>query len=275
MVPERVADALEAPIPEDTDDRIRSVRYWDQMLTRPVPPTYYELARWRQELRSFEALGAFRSGEHNLRPRGGPASPAMGAEVTASTFGLLGAVPLMGRTIDRADERPGSAEVVVVGYDLWRGRLAGDPDVVGSTLDIGGVPHTVVGVMPEGFLFPARQELWLPLREELVVEPAQGRPLQVFGRLADGASAEDAHTEVAASASRIALEHPGTNERLVGEVVRFATSELTFGRGGWRSLNGCGSAGRLSPWRGNVTRWPGGRGRCRATFGWIRGRPFV
>jgi predicted permease len=237
MVPERVADALEAPIPEDTDDRIRSVRYWDQMLTRPVPPTYYELARWRAELRSFEALGAFRPGEHNLRPQGGQASPALGAEVTASTFGLLGAVPLMGRTIDRADERPGSAEVVVVGYDLWRGRLAGRPDVVGSTLDIGGVPHTVVGVMPEGFLFPARQQLWLPLREELVVEPARGRPLQVFGRLAAGASTEDAHTEVAASASRIAREHPEANQRLVGEVVRFGTSELTFGRGGWRSLN--------------------------------------
>jgi hypothetical protein len=237
MVPGRVADAVTAPIPEDADHRIRSLRYWDQARSAPAAPTYFEVARWREGLTTFATVGAFRAGDYNLPSDGGRAAPVSGAEMTASAFETLGVVPLLGRALDRGDERPGGPDAVVVGHDLWQGRLGGDPGVIGTTLRVGGVPHTVVGVMPEGFLFPARQQLWLPLREELLVGPALGRELQVFGRLAAGVSAEEAHAEVTAFGSRLAAEFPATNARLAAEVVRFGTSELSLPRGGWAAMS--------------------------------------
>jgi putative ABC transport system permease protein len=199
MLPGHVAGVLEAPLPEDPRDRVRSIRYWNEATQQPASPTYFELTLWREELATFAALGAFRKADYNVSAEGGAGAPAPGAEVTASTFEILGAVPLHGRTLNPEDERPGSPDVVVVGHDLWRARLGGDPDVIGTTLRVAGVPRTVVGVMPEGFLFPARQQVWLPLSEELLTEPARGRALEVFGRLADRASHEEAASEAAAS----------------------------------------------------------------------------
>jgi predicted permease len=237
MLPGHVIRVLDAPLPEDSGDRIRAVRYWDQTLSREHAPTYFELARWRDELTTFGRLGAYREAVYNLRSGGGQAAPVRGAEVTASTFGLLGAVPALGRTLGEGDERRGAPDVVVVGYDLWQGRLAGDPAVVGSTLQLGGARYTVVGVMPESFRFPTLQQVWLPLRDESPALPGDGRALQIFGRLADGVTDDDAQAEVMAAGARLASDFPDTNQRLVAEVTRFGTTQLGLPRGGWRTLN--------------------------------------
>mgnify|MGYP006146561031 CR=1 FL=1 len=55
-------------------------------------------------------------------------------------------------------------EVAVLGYELWRSRFGGDPGVVGREVRLGNVPHTVVGVMPEGFEFPSNHSYWIPWR---------------------------------------------------------------------------------------------------------------
>ncbi|MGE0158657.1 MAG: ABC transporter permease [Gemmatimonadales bacterium] len=236
-IPGHVADVTERSLPEDPEHRIRALRYWNEATLQPVSPTHFELERWGAELSSFESIGAFRTAEYNLAIGEAGAAPARGAEVTGSVFAILGAVPLHGRTLNAEDERPGSAAVVVIGHDLWQARLSGDPEVVGSTIRVGGVARTVVGVMPEGFFFPSRQQLWVPLPEELVVEPAAGRPLEVFGRLAEGATDDEASAEVIASGRRLADAFPATNARLAAEVVPFGVSELRLPAGGWRGLN--------------------------------------
>ncbi len=149
LAPLHLADAFEAPIPEDSGDRIRGLQYSDLASSQRVAPTYFEYARWSDELTTFEAIGAARTGNHNLPSQGGGGAPVLGAEVTASTFQILRAVPLLGRPLNRGDEIEGAPDVVVVGYDLWRARLGGDPEVIGTTLRVGRVPRTIVGVMPE------------------------------------------------------------------------------------------------------------------------------
>ncbi|MCB1036805.1 MAG: ABC transporter permease, partial [Acidobacteria bacterium] len=144
----------------------------------------------------------------------------------------------MGRPLVAADEVVGAPEVVVLGHDLWLSRLGGDPEVLGRSLEIAGVPHTVVGVMPEGFLFPIRQQLWLPLREARPAEPGRGRGLHIFGRLAAGVSAEAAHWELTAVGSRLAEEHPETNAQLEPQAVPFSLSYLNLARGGLRQEPG-------------------------------------
>lgn len=239
MAPMHLSNALTSPLPEDADNRIRAIRYWRADTATAAEPTYYDFDYWRQELATFDALGATRTGSYNATPEGGgPGAPVLGAEVTASTFVLLGTPPLMGRWLVASDEAVGAPQVAVVGYDFWQSRLAGDPAVVGRTIEIARTPHTVVGVMPEGFRFPVLQQLWIPLREEIAAEPGRGLGLRVFGRLAQGASEEEAQAEVGAVGLRLAAEFPDARGRLRAEVVPFGLSAVGLPRGGLESLPG-------------------------------------
>ena len=110
--------------------------------------------------------------------------------------------PLVGRPIADADAAPGAAPVVVIGHDVWQGRFAGAPDVIGRELRLGNDVHTVVGVMPDGFQFPLNFRSWVPLRrgangndEALRNTGPEG---VVFARLAPGATIARAHAEVSA-----------------------------------------------------------------------------
>jgi predicted permease len=78
--------------------------------------------------------------------------------------------------------------VVVLGDALWRSRFAADPDVIGASIMLDGAMRTVVGVMPAGFDFPNRADLWLPLGIRL--DPRNGRSRPVIARLRDGVSLE-------------------------------------------------------------------------------------
>ena len=150
----------------------------------------------------------------------GRAEPVRGAEITGSAFEILRVPPLLGRTLAAPDEVIGAPDVVVVGADLWQSRFGRDPELVGKTIRIGGVPHSVVGVMPEGFLFPLDDHLWLPLRANpMDYERGDGPALLVFGRLADGVSMDQAGAEVATVGQRLAAEYPDTDARLRNEVV--------------------------------------------------------
>ncbi|MDA1104420.1 MAG: ABC transporter permease [Gemmatimonadetes bacterium] len=156
LTPTHLANALEAPLPVPDGHRVRLLRYWNQATNRPETTTYYDYMQWRDGLSSFEAVGAVRTSLYNVDSEDGLAPPVAGAEATASTFELLRVAPSLGRSLGTADEVLGAPSVVVIGYDLWQSRVGGDPDIIGRDLRIGGVPHTVVGVMPQGFLRKAR-----------------------------------------------------------------------------------------------------------------------
>jgi putative ABC transport system permease protein len=156
-----------------------------------------------------------------------PAARVLGAYMSAGTFELLGDRPVVGRTFRRDEDRPGGAEVVILGNELWRSRFAGDPGIVGRAIRVNGIPTTVVGVMPRGFMFPANADLWRPMANlpPAVRESRTERRLAVFARLTseatvDSARAELAALEVAAAAGpssagrRLRLQAVPINEQL-------------------------------------------------------------
>ena len=99
---------------------------------------------------------------------------------------MLRVPPLLGRYLIDADESIDAPRVVVIGEGIWASRFGRDPDIIGKQIGIGRTPHTVVGVMPEGFLFPMRDYLWLPLRANPVdYKVGAGPDIFVFGRLAE------------------------------------------------------------------------------------------
>ncbi len=235
MAPMHLSNAFEAPLPEDIGDRVRAIRYWNPTTSLVENPTYYEYSVWRSELVTFSALGATRTAAYNVFSEDGGAAPVIAAQVTASIFGILGTPPLLGRTLDPADELAGAPPVAVLGYDLWKARFGGDPAILGRTLRISQVLRTVVGIMPRGFLFPVRHQLWVPFLQEVLAEPAHGLGLKILGRLSEGVSAEAAQAEVGAVGSHIAAQFPDTHARWQAEVVPFSYSYLNMPKEGLES----------------------------------------
>ena len=109
------------------------------------------------------------------------------AEITASAFPLTRVLPLLGRPLQPSDEVPDAEPVVILGYDVWQRQFLHDPAIIGRVVTVGRTPRTVVGVMPPRFGFPRNQQGWVPLPVQ-DAPPRQGPPVEVFGRLADGAS---------------------------------------------------------------------------------------
>jgi predicted permease len=179
----------------------------------PVAPANF--VEWRAQSRSFERMGAAQYWTANVMGQGN-SEQVVALQITHDIFPLLGVAPLIGRTFRPDEERPGNDHVVVLGHGLWQRRFAGDPGVVGRTMNLSGVPFTVVGVMPEGFRFApfwaTRAEMWVPLA--LAPDALHSRTtnsLRVFARLAPGVSREQAGAEMATIAGRLEREYPGTN----------------------------------------------------------------
>ena len=138
--------------------------------------------------RSFSDLAAIGSGSINLGVKGSP-QRVVGASVSPGLFSMLGAQPLLGRTFLAEEAQPGRDHEVVLSYGLWRRVFGGNRNVIGSTIDIDGVPTVVVGVMPEGFAYPDEAEIWGPLAfspDDLSENSRGSHGLEVLGRRRPG-----------------------------------------------------------------------------------------
>jgi putative ABC transport system permease protein len=121
--------------------------------------------------------------------------------------------PQLGRVFGPEDDRPGETLVAVIGHGLWQQRFRGDPGVLGRRIRVDGEQAEIVGVMPAGFRFPLREEIWLPLRLDVErKERSEGEALRVFGRLRPGIGLAQARSELEGIAGRLARDHPEVND---------------------------------------------------------------
>jgi predicted permease len=154
---------------------------------------------------SFSSKVSLRPPFHESAPDSNtPAILVPASLVSGNYFSLLGAQPLLGRTISPSDNAtPGSGAVVVLSYHFWRQSLSADPAILGKTLTINGTSFAVIGVMPEQFhgikveLEPAG--MWVPITMQPVIfqQPSfltQSGPyfLLLFGRLSSQAATSSA-----------------------------------------------------------------------------------
>ena len=155
---------------------------------------------------SFEQLAAYRESSVEWASPEGTVT-LRGAAVSPALFPLLRAVPQLGRLFTDGEAREGADRVVLLSHRAWTNHFASDPDIVGTPLDLSGDPHTIVGVLGEGFYFPnPAGEFWTPLVVPPFTPPTFGgsgqQPRMVvmtafnaLGRLAPGVSAEQATVE--------------------------------------------------------------------------------
>src|SRR5688572_23374510 len=121
-----------------------------------MPAPVHDYHDYRAQQRSFTGLAAFYGGTANVSGAE-KAERFDGAWVSANLFDVLGVRPILGRTFTPDEETPGSGNVVVLGHAMWRDHYGASQGVVGTSIRINGVPHTVVGGMQENFAYPNRQ----------------------------------------------------------------------------------------------------------------------
>jgi putative ABC transport system permease protein len=168
-----------------------------------------EFRDFQQLNRSFTDLAAIDGGSFNLGVKGSP-QRVVGASVSPSLFAMLGAQPLIGRTFLAEEAQPGRDHEVVLSYGLWRRVFAGNPSVVGSTIDIDGVPMSVVGVMPVGFSYPDETEIWGPLAfspNDLSENSRGNHGLEVLGRIKPGLSLAQMQSDMDRVAKTVIEQH--------------------------------------------------------------------
>jgi putative ABC transport system permease protein len=217
-----VRAAMYSPLPLDEGDRVVAIESWDATINNQDPRILHDFTAWKTELKSVRELGAYREIRRNLIVPGGQAEPVPVAEMTASGFRVARVAPLLGRHLVEEDERPGAPPVVVLGYDVWRTRFGGDPGVIGRDLRLGTAVHTIVGVMPDGFAFPVYHRLWTALQANPAdYERRKGPGIYVFGRLAPGATLEQAGAELEAAGRRAAAAYPQTHAQMRPRVVPY------------------------------------------------------
>ncbi len=249
LAPTHAASIFSTPPPLPDAERLFVVRNWDRPANDWARSTLLDYDLWSGRLATFEALGAAHRRGFNLRFGVSFATDDAsteagftsfeGAEVTASALAMLRVRPFLGRLPDPDDERAGATEVVVVSHDLWTTRLLGDSSAVGSRrIEVGGVPHTVIGVMPEGFGFPYQARLWVP-RRRAATERDDGADWIVFGRLAEGVTPARAEAEAVGVGAAVDVDEPaGAAELLRPAVVPFTDGLFGLGRDGLKAERG-------------------------------------
>jgi putative ABC transport system permease protein len=165
---------------------------------------------WQRESKTIPAMALY-SASRAVISNQGEADVVRVGIVTPAFFGVFEASPVMGRAFTADEDRPGGRRSIVVSYGFWQERLGGRSDVLSQTIEISGVPWSIVGVAPRGFGFPGDARLWLPVRND---DQQCGRGcvfLNGVGRLAEGTSVSAAQQEMTAIAAALERQFPDAN----------------------------------------------------------------
>jgi putative ABC transport system permease protein len=173
-----------------------------------------------QQNQVLDGLAAYTGGGAIMSGLGEP-ERVFAPAASANFFSVLGVDPVIGRTFQPGEDKPGAPRVTVLTYGMWQRRFGGDKAILGKSLTLNGDSYTVIGVLPPGFQFALRAaDLWRPYQPtdaQLTRRSLHGTNL--IGRLKPGITVEQAQTELGIIAGRIEQEnkqsHAGTGLKLI------------------------------------------------------------
>jgi putative ABC transport system permease protein len=158
--------------------------------------------------RSFTHIAAFDLGNRNISGGDVPERVFTGL-LLDDLFPVIGMRPALGRGFTAAELAPNGPAVAIISHRLWQSRFGGDPDVLNRAIRVSGRAATVVGVMPPGLVLIGT-DLWIPWGADPAAVPRNVRQFNVLGRLAPGASLDQANAELASIARRVEQSEKGT-----------------------------------------------------------------
>ena len=194
---------LVRPLPYANGDRLVHI---DQPANAGAVPDIgfspMEVADYESQTHTFDAMAEYHSMAFTLLGRDEPRRVQTGV-VSAGFFNVLGVKPLLGRTFQAGEDRPGAAPVIVLSYEFWRRALGGDPNIVGRTFTMNDRVHTVIGVLPFLPQDPDHNDIYMPISScpfrmsKAMLESRTARMVSILGRLGPGVSLTQANADVA------------------------------------------------------------------------------
>jgi putative ABC transport system permease protein len=217
-----VDGVLLKPLPYANPDRLVSLT--TRLSADAFGITSGQFITIEERSRAVQQIGAFVSFESTLTGLGLPERIRV-ARASGRFFSVLGVTPMLGRLLAEDDTRQ-QGEVALLTHRAWMSRFGGAADVVGRSLTLNGRPTTIVGVLSHAFRPPrdvfSQEEIdvWLPLRIDRAQPNWGSHVLTAVGRLAPGASVEQAQIEAQALQASIHREHPEVNPENVAVSLR-------------------------------------------------------
>jgi predicted permease len=193
--PERIVRVLEKP-PGGGRNGISTLNFLD----------------WQKDNTVFEYMAAQTGGSVTLTGRNEPVQ-LRGARVSPHYFDIFGIQPSLGRTFAGDEDQVEKERVAVLSHALWDSQFGADPGVIGRSITLDGIPHTVIGVLPAGGAFDrAFAQIWRPLAFEPENMTRNFHWFGAFAKLKRGVTLKQATAQMDAIGARIAREYPDSNK---------------------------------------------------------------
>jgi putative ABC transport system permease protein len=195
-------------LPFAEPNRIMQVAEKNDKLNLPTfSASVLNFLSWREQTQSFEQLAGVGYATFTLSGNGEP-EQLPGNRISPALAQVLGTRPLAGRDFRADEEKPAGAAVAMIGEGLWKRRFNADPNLVGRTITLDGVPTTIVGIAPASLKLLGSGDVYTPL----VIDPAKELRLNhviiVFGKLKPGVTPQQAQAEMDTISARVGKQYP-------------------------------------------------------------------
>ncbi|HEY6402415.1 MAG TPA: ABC transporter permease, partial [Blastocatellia bacterium] len=198
-----VNGVLLRPLPYGEPDRL--VRVYSEFPTMNLrkfwisPPEFMDI---QKEAKSWESIGAWAAGGVNIAATGPPIR-VTAAGVTRSLIDTLGVQPALGRNFTPEEDMVGGPRVAIISHALWQRAFGGQANIIGKEIMIDARPSNIVGVMPQGYVFPPGSndpaDVWTPFQFDPANQSRRSNHfLNLIGRLKPGATIDQARSEMEA-----------------------------------------------------------------------------
>ncbi len=172
---------------------------------------------WRGQTQVFDSVAAYDFAGPGINLTGGDRPEQIqGIRVSADYFRVFGAAMTIGRTFSAEEDRPGSPAVAVISNGLWRSRYGGDPGIINRTIDVGGEPYSVIGVLGRTFTNDPKSDIWLPLKPD-PDSVDQGHYLRATARLKPGVTVSQAQAAMKLATEQFKKKFPNSKGMGPGE----------------------------------------------------------
>jgi putative ABC transport system permease protein len=223
--------------PPNMTDAEHVVALWRTAKDKRIkgPASYLDLQEWNSQNRSFEGIAGYKPNAYTLLAE--QAEHIQGMRVTANFLSVLKTRPVLGRDFQIEEEKRGAKGMVIVSYQFWQTRLAGDPTAVGREMRLDDKPFTVIGVLPADFEFPLAKrstELLTTIAGEEGNLDERGAMVFIpFGRLKPDVTFAQAQAELTNIAANLEQQYPqnwrSTTVYLVPVAEEIVGSEMRRG----------------------------------------------
>jgi putative ABC transport system permease protein len=206
------------PLPFKDPDRL--VQLWEtESAPGNFPLTGPDYLDWQAQNQTLESSALYTYQRAFNGSGAGEAQPVSVISTQASFFSVLGVEPAMGRTFAPGEDQDGKNHVVVISDGFWKKFFGARPDVIGKTIELNSEADVVIGVMPDWFNFPSRNQVWTPLNmDQKALGPRGSHSYRAIARVKAGSSIETARADLL-NISRRLLEQYKNDQKIEAVVV--------------------------------------------------------